>query len=234
MKNLLLLLLSVFFLCQCADKSATAEGKTIRKTKLDLKTCAQADYDALIAKEKKRSPIARLCAESKGYRKDEWDALNECSWAVEKHQMNLHPEMVQRKGGQLFLSFADSTHLLTHQADEYYQFVDYLPSSKHFIIRILRPLACPMYWLLNTATNEKTVLSGEPIFTGDKKSFLLSMSSESDKISCPETISYWSLVNGQFQEHGFLKHDKGVSELLWKEGNSWIGKEGSALVEVSY
>jgi len=221
--------------CQCKDNN-TNHKETVspsEKVNLRISPATAAVYQNLVEREKAMSTIARLCTESKGYRKDEWDALNECSWAVEKYQMSLHPNLVNRTGGQLTLSVTDSSFTLSHKADEYYQFVDFLSDSKHFVIRVLRPLACPEYWLIAIGNkNQKTVLPGEPIFAGDKKSFLLSSSTNSPKLSCPNEITYWSLKNGIFQQTGVHKTKTGFRNLLWYNGNSWVGKAGDKIVQV--
>lgn len=236
MKYILPVFTIIFLFCQCTDLTTTKEtdGTSDAKTSLQISSTTRADYESLKKRERIQSPIGRLCAESKGYRKDEWDALNECSWAVEKHQMNLYPKVVSRSGGQLKLFLADSTTTLTHRADEYYQFVEYLPSSNHTVIRVLRPSSCPEYWLINMKSGVRTVITGHPIFTADKEQFLLSSSSSNGKINCPAVIEHWALKKGVFSKRGKMNHETAIQDLMWENNTSWLGIAGDKIVRIAF
>jgi len=235
MKNILLATLTVLLFCQCKDKSTASNNQPLfsNEVSIQMGTAAASVYKNLLNKEKALNPIARMCAESKGYKKDEWDALNECSWAVEKYQMSRHPTVANRNGGQLLLQVADSLITLTHKADEYYQFVDYIAKSKHLVIRVLRPLACPEYWLIGMGAKKgKTVLPGQPVFNGDKNAFLLSSSSSNRKINCPPAVGYWEVRDGVFYERATQKIKHGIQGLYWYTGGVWLGAAGEKVLEV--
>lgn len=235
MKNILLATVCILLLCQCKDKgtSSNAQSAFPNKVSLHFSKTKSSIYKNLLSKEKTLNPIARMCAESKGYKKDEWDALNECSWAVEKYQMDRHPNVISRSGGQLLIRATDSLITLTHKADEYYQFVDYFSKSKHLVIRVLRPLACPEYWLINVgAKRGKIVLPGEPVFNSDRSAFLLSSSSSNPRISCPTDVGYWELKDGVFYERVSEKMKDGIQGLYWYTGGTWLGVVGEGVLEV--
>ncbi|MFT6708600.1 MAG: hypothetical protein ACJATF_003462, partial [Flavobacteriales bacterium] len=227
--------LTILLFSQCKDKSTASNNQPSfpNKVSLRMSTATASVYKNLLNKEKTLNPIARMCAESGGYKKDEWDALNECSWAVEKYQISRHPTVASRTGGQLLVEVGDSLLTLTHKADEYYQFVDYITKSKHLVIRVLRPLACPEYWLIGMGAKKgKTVLSGQPVFNGDKNAFMLSGSSSNRKINCPTAVGYWELKDGVFYERTTQKVKGGVQDLYWYTGGTWLGAAGEKVLEV--
>jgi hypothetical protein len=236
MKNTLYFLVALLSFVQCREKAGSAPGTddpvSISTTDLQIKSTTASVYQNVQNRERVLSPVGRLCAESKGYRKDEWDALNECSWAVEKYEMDLHPGQVRRLGGQLIIQLADSSLVLTHQPDEFYQFVCYLSNSKHFVIRVLRPAACPEYWLYDQRTSSKTILAGEPIFTADKNSFLVSSSSSNPKLNCPSKLSFWTLQQGAYVETRTMEIKNGIMDLMCYNGNNWVGKQGEGFLEI--
>jgi hypothetical protein len=236
MKSTLFLLVVLLSFVHCREKGGSDPAKDdqdlMSTTDLQIKPTTASVYQNIQNREKALSPVGRLCAESKGYRKDEWDALNECSWAVEKYQMDLHPGIVSRVGGQLTIQLADSSIVLTHQPDEFYQFVSYLSNSKHFVIRVLRPASCPEYWLYDQRTKSKIILSGEPVFTEDKNSFLVSSSSSNPKLNCPPKLSLWNLQQGAYVEARTMKIKNAIIDLMWYNGNNWVGKQGEDFLEI--
>ena len=237
--NKTLPLLSLLFLfCQCADKAATKTPAASSKTKqpaLSISTANNSEYQQLISAELAISPIGRLCAESKGYNIDEWDALNECSWAIEKHQIEQYPELVSRKEDTLLIKTVDKILTLVHNSEKtgkYFQFIDYLPESNYFVMKIIQQSSCPEFWLISATNGHKIVLLGRPVFTKAKNAFLLSTALNKEATNCPNSLVFWSLRNGTFKKITEQATPLAVHNLYWEKENVWLGSSGDEVLRI--
>jgi len=234
MKNLLIASFCLILFIGCKnEKTASPEAKSeivATDTKSGIANLEPSIYKAALDKSLESMPIDRLCKESKGYNKNEWEGKNACAWAVEKHRIAAHKDLVERKdGGILSLQLDNGAMEIQHPTDDdgaatkfYYQFNNYIKSANAFCVLAQNNDKCPQYWIINRKDGSKIILNGLPVFNSQQDAFVLSTASRQNN-SCSNNIEYWELKNGTFVKSWNTKSSDSVHDIVWAKGKTWYG-----------
>lgn len=109
------------------------------KANLTLSDISQQDFEAIPYPDVDFRKSRQLCEQSKGYQANQWEGLNECSWAEEKEKINAFKELVRRKDKQLFLKTSTGEISFQHspkakEGATFYRFKDYISTSNYYLI----------------------------------------------------------------------------------------------------
>ncbi len=231
-ENILLLVLSLFFI-GCTSKSSSEkvdsdQSSTISKASfLQTKMISLDSYKTATVNSSDISPVDRLCKESKGYNKNEWEGINECSWAVEKFQLEQHSNLVKRSGHQLILELADGPKTFSHSFDEgeprtFYQFKNHHDKANLFCIAKYIENSCPQYLLIQKNNGHTESYDGLPVFNSNQDAFLLSTASKSIS-SCKNELQYWKITDGKAAKVWSGPSTQATYDLVFS-ANQWQGR----------
>lgn len=109
------------------------------KANLELSDISQEDFEAIPYPDADFRKSRQLCEQSKGYKANQWEGLNECCWAEEKEKINAFKEVVRRKDKQLFLKTSSGEISLQHSPEAkegatYFRFKDFISTSNYYLI----------------------------------------------------------------------------------------------------
>lgn len=235
MKLILPCLFTVLLLCGCqsnlSEKASEQEGQTSKAAtnELSLEPIDAKTYQAALLTNR-RSSIEQLCEESKGYRRNQWQGLNECDWAIEKQLLDLEKTQAKRNENVLSLKLGNEKWLtIEHEANgTYYQYKGYLAKIKSYLVLITKAQECPSFWLINPENGSKQHVSGVPYFSADQqKAFVTSVNSTTSK-ACNNQIELWTFNDGTLQQQrSYPTKDRITEKLFWKGNKEVVLRQSS-------
>ena len=118
----------------------------------------------------------KFCNDSKGYQSREWLGMNDCSWAIEKYQIEENP-LISRDGNQLTLKIGDQhAQRIEHDLENeiFYQFKHHLVDQDLFVIEEIKNGSCSKSHLISLKDKKTKIIDGvvRPMRNG-KQAFLI-------------------------------------------------------------
>jgi len=175
----IILLLLVFTACKNSTDTASIADNTVesppkasiipvsilKKAKVHISEINQSDFESISDPNAAFQASEKLCKKSKGYKSDNWEGINDCSWAVEKERIKAFENLVSRKDQELILKMdgGNLNFVNNEQAIKgatYYQFINYLSKPNYYLLKEIITDQCPVSKLINAKTSEQYQIKG--------------------------------------------------------------------------
>ncbi len=195
------------------------EPALLEQAKIRLATI---DSDAFNAIPSSASNNAKaLCEKSKGYKSNTWEGLNDCSWVMEKEQILKHKELVSRNGQQLSLKIGEGVQNFENKTQDaaqstFYQFKNYLASSKYFLIEEHVTGKCPHTKIIKEIDASEHRLKGIVSPSPNGLHFLTYSAENKANIRCNNQLQCYSFTTEGLHKNWHLPlKDKIIQELKY-------------------
>jgi len=181
----------------------------LEKVNIQLVTIDQATFEATPHPEADFLKSQVLCLQSNGYKNDEWQGLNDCSWVVEQEVIKKYSKRASRQKDQLLLQMDNGTLAIKHDLDSpkgqtYYRLRDYFPTSNYYLIEEVVAGACIRSKLINANNRNQFNVKGQVSCSGDEThllSYYLSSNNDSD---CLGRLEYYQLNDEGLDKKWYL------------------------------
>lgn len=172
----------------------------LKKTGINLTSITQQDFEAVPFPDAEYRKSKALCEDSKGYKADQWEGLNECSWAAELERINAHNDLVSRNQNILTLKTAGGDSSFEHTPDGnngiiYYRFKDYLAATNYFLIEEIINGQCMQSRLVSGKSGLQFDFKGTVNPASDDKHLIVYALNPDKAFKCSNKLEYYVLEN---------------------------------------
>ncbi|MFT5165910.1 MAG: hypothetical protein ACI8P3_001141 [Saprospiraceae bacterium] len=166
------------------------------KANISLTEISQKDFEAIPYQDADFRKSKQLCEQSKGYNANQWEGLNECSWAIEQEKINAHQEVVSRKDKELILKTTTGEISIKHNTKAstgatYYRFKDFIPTSNYYLVEEIISGQCLNSSLISgidgSPFNFKGLLTPSP----DGRHFIVHSLNPTGTTNCSNKLAYY-------------------------------------------
>ncbi len=235
MKRSLLYLLAIVFFWTCqSDVSKQQASKpssvNVKPEQLQLQPVEATVYQTAL-RSNHSSSIEQLCEDSKGYRRNEWQGLNECDWVIENQLLSKDMMRAKRNEDVLSLKLDNKQWIdITHNPEGiYYRYKGYLSGISKYLVLISPADDCPAFWLINSSDGGKQKIEGLPYFSANGHQAIVTSGGITPSKACNSQLEHWQFTNNEFQQQSTLTTQNRVTEKLFWKGDKEVLLRQSAL-----
>lgn len=183
----------------------------------------------------------KFCKKSKGYQKGIWEGQNDCSWAVEKNNLEKYGEWANRRNDTLIIKLKNNdviefVHDNTNPEQVlYYQFKNYLQKTGFIAIEEIQKGKCRITSLINENDGSIFIIKGKLFFSKDQNAFLAASFHSEVPLHCTNKIELYNLADAQISKIWHIPTGNwGVTDARFISQNDFLLEQSTTGIPAEY
>ena len=204
-------------------KASIIPTAVLEKAKVHILEISKNDFENSAQSNAALQTSEKLCEKSKGYKSDNWEGINDCSWALEKEKIKVFDKLVARKDQELILKMDNGSLSFVNnetamKGATYYQFITYLPKPNYYLVKEIIAGQCAISKLINTKNSEQYPIKGsiKPSLDGR---YLIAYNQASTSIDCPNMLELYQLnADGLEKKWRLPFNSNAITDIKYADG----------------